>query len=88
MDLRGLARRLPLAGAAVAGAVVGHGLAYALAVPESGRRLTKRKLMPALYNLGVSRSLPSGFAVVGVARREKSHEQFRAEMKEGVSQRD
>src|SRR5512133_2375374 len=39
MDLRGSARRLPLAGAAVAGAVVGHGLAYALAVPEPGRRL-------------------------------------------------
>jgi hypothetical protein len=39
MQLRGLARRLPLAGAAVAGAVVGHGLAYALAVPETGRRL-------------------------------------------------
>ena len=34
-----MARRLPLAGAAVAGAVVGHGLAYALAVPEPGRRL-------------------------------------------------
>jgi hypothetical protein len=39
MDPRGLARRLPLAGAAVAGAVIGHGLAYALAVPETGRRL-------------------------------------------------
>ena len=39
MGLCGLARRLPLAGAAVAGAVVGHGLAYALAVPEPGRRL-------------------------------------------------
>jgi hypothetical protein len=39
MELRGMARRLPLAGAAVAGAVVGHGLAYALAVPEPGRRL-------------------------------------------------
>jgi hypothetical protein len=39
MQLRGLARRLPLAGAAVAGAVLGHGLAYALAVPEPGRRL-------------------------------------------------
>jgi len=47
--------------------------------------LTRRKLMPALYNLGISRSLPSGFAVVGVARREKSHDEFRAEMKEGVS---
>jgi hypothetical protein len=39
MELRGLARRLPLVGAAVAGAVAGHGLAYALAVPEPGRRL-------------------------------------------------
>jgi hypothetical protein len=39
MDPRGLARRLPLAGAAVAGAVLGHGLAYALVVPEPGRRL-------------------------------------------------
>jgi hypothetical protein len=39
MELRGMARRLPLAGAAVAGAVVGHGVAYALAVPQPGRRL-------------------------------------------------
>jgi hypothetical protein len=39
MKVRGLARRLPLAGAAVAGAVAGHTLAYALAVPESGLRL-------------------------------------------------
>jgi hypothetical protein len=39
MHPHGLARRLPLAGAAVAGAVIGHGLASALAVPEPGRRL-------------------------------------------------
>jgi hypothetical protein len=39
MELRAMARRLPLAGGAVAGAVVGHGLAYAWAVPEPGRRL-------------------------------------------------
>ena len=47
--------------------------------------LTRRKLMPALYNLACSRSLPGGFAVVGVARREKTDESFRAEMKEAVS---
>jgi len=47
--------------------------------------LTRRKLVPALYNLAVSRSLPGGFAVVGVARRAKTAEQFRGEMKEGVS---
>lgn len=47
--------------------------------------LTKRKLVPAIYNLAVGRALPGGFACVGVARRSKTHEQFRAEMKEGVS---
>jgi len=39
MDGRGVVRRLPLAGAAAAGAVAGHTLAYALAAPEPGRRL-------------------------------------------------
>ena len=47
--------------------------------------LTRRKLMPALYNLAIGKSLPGGFAVVGVARREKSQESFAQEMKEGVS---
>ncbi|HEX3343742.1 MAG TPA: glucose-6-phosphate dehydrogenase, partial [Polyangiaceae bacterium] len=46
--------------------------------------LTRRKLMPALYNLAWARSLPGGFAVIGVARREKTDESFRAEMKEAV----
>src|ERR1700727_1526005 len=48
--------------------------------------LTRRKLMPALYNLAVGRGLPGAFAVVGVARRDVSDEGFRKEMKEGVSQ--
>jgi glucose-6-phosphate 1-dehydrogenase len=47
--------------------------------------LTRRKLMPALYNLAWAHSLPGGFAVVGVARREKTDESFRAEMKSAVS---
>jgi glucose-6-phosphate 1-dehydrogenase len=47
--------------------------------------LTKRKLMPALYNLAVSRALPSGSAVVGVARREHSNEDFRRDMKEAIT---
>jgi glucose-6-phosphate 1-dehydrogenase len=62
------------------------GDACALVIFGASGDLTKRKLMPAIFNLGLSRSLPSGFAVVGVARREKTNEQFRAEMKEGVSQ--
>jgi glucose-6-phosphate 1-dehydrogenase len=47
--------------------------------------LTRRKLMPALYNLAWSRSLPPGSIVVGVARREKSDAAFRAELKEAVA---
>ena len=56
----------------------------ALVIFGASGDLTRRKLVPAVYNLGLSRSLPSGFAVVGVARRDKSNEQFRAEMREGV----
>jgi glucose-6-phosphate 1-dehydrogenase len=47
--------------------------------------LTQRKLVPALYNLRHDGLLPDGFALVGFARREKSDEQFRAEMHEGVA---
>src|SRR5215467_12424740 len=41
--------------------------------------LTKRKLVPALYNLKAAGLLPREFAIVGVARREKTPEQFREE---------
>lgn len=48
--------------------------------------LTARKLVPALYNLARSGQLPAHFACVGFARRDKSHEDFRKEMFEAVSQ--
>ena len=38
--------------------------------------LTKRKLIPALYNLATRRLLPENFAVVGVARHELTTESF------------
>lgn len=46
--------------------------------------LTKRKLLPALYNLALSRSLPAAFSVLGVARRPKTDASFREEMREAV----
>jgi len=46
--------------------------------------LTKRKLLPALYNLAHEGQLPAGFAVVAFARRPKSSEEFRAEMRDGA----
>jgi len=48
--------------------------------------LTARKLFPAIYNLAREGALPSQFAVVGFARREKSHDQFRQEMKDAINQ--
>lgn len=47
--------------------------------------LTARKLVPALYNLHREGQLPSHFACVGFARRQKSNEQFRQEMHEAVN---
>lgn len=47
--------------------------------------LTSRKLIPAIYNLKREGQLPTHFACVGFARREKNHDQFRDEMKEAVS---
>ena len=41
------------------------------------RDLTKRKLIPALYNLARSHLLPEEFAVVGVSRAPLSTEEFR-----------
>ncbi len=47
--------------------------------------LTARKLLPAIYNLAREGQLPPQFACVGFARRDKTHEQFRQEMKEAVA---
>lgn len=46
--------------------------------------LTGRKLAPALYNLGREGLLPPNFACVGFARREKTNQQFRDELKENI----
>jgi glucose-6-phosphate 1-dehydrogenase len=46
--------------------------------------LTRRKLLPAIYNLSESGHLPKAFAIVGVARQAGSDEQFRREMRQGV----
>src|SRR5436190_8126962 len=48
--------------------------------------LTQRKLVPALYNLRHDDLLPDGCALVGFARRPKTDEQFRDEMRAGVSE--
>jgi len=48
--------------------------------------LTRRKLLPALYNLAVEGSLSDHFAAVGVGRRPWSAEEFRGKMEEAVGE--
>ena len=48
--------------------------------------LTIRKLIPALYHLYVEKQLPSPFRIIGFARREKPHEEWRQELKAGLQQ--
>jgi glucose-6-phosphate 1-dehydrogenase len=48
--------------------------------------LTKRKLIPALYNLIVHGLLPEAFAVVGVGRSELSDEEFRKRMEKDLKE--
>ncbi len=48
--------------------------------------LTRKKLLPALYNLAVSRLLPPGMSIVGFALPEMTDEQFRASMHDAVAQ--
>ena len=43
--------------------------------------LTRRKLMPALYNLAHERLLPGGFSIVGIAKSEMNDDGFRAAMR-------
>ena len=48
--------------------------------------LTARKLLPALFHLSRNGYLPDRTLVIGVARREKTDEQFREEMLEALRQ--
>lgn len=47
--------------------------------------LTKRKLLPALYNLELERLLPNNFAIVGFARRPIGDDEFRKQMLDGIN---
>jgi glucose-6-phosphate 1-dehydrogenase len=48
--------------------------------------LTKRKLIPALYNLALENRLPERFAVVGYARSEMGDDVFRQKMRDAVKE--
>jgi glucose-6-phosphate 1-dehydrogenase len=48
--------------------------------------LARRKLVPALYNLLAGGSLPDGFAVVGIGRRQITVDDLREHLRESTSQ--
>ena len=50
--------------------------------------LTKRKLIPALYNLAKDHFLSQEFAVVGIGRRSLTHESFREKLTQEMEQSD
>ncbi len=48
--------------------------------------LTQRKLVPALYQMMLEHKLPPELTIVGVARRDWSHDYFRKQMRIGVEE--
>src|SRR5580698_2734821 len=48
--------------------------------------LTARKLIPALYHLFKDKQMPPDFRVIGFARREKSDDAWRAELRTALDQ--
>lgn len=48
--------------------------------------LTKRKLIPAIFDLARQGLLPSGFTIVGVGRTAMDHESFRGYMREAMKE--
>lgn len=48
--------------------------------------LTQRKLIPAIYQIKRERRLPPEMTIVGVARRDWSHDYFRQHLREGIDE--
>src|SRR5512140_554893 len=46
--------------------------------------LTKRKIMPAIFDLALQKQLPGGFSVIGVARSPLSDDEFGKRIREGA----
>jgi glucose-6-phosphate 1-dehydrogenase len=59
---------------------------FSLIIFGASGDLTHRKLMPALWSLFASRTLPEPFAIVCTARTEMSDDAFRAKMRDGVNE--
>ena len=63
----------------------GHPERSALVIFGATGDLNKRKLIPALYHLHLSRRLPEGLLIVGSARSAVSDDDFRRQMRDAVA---
>ena len=48
--------------------------------------LTARKLIPALYHLALEKQMPPDYRILGVARREKTDDSWRAELRQALDE--
>lgn len=55
-----------------------------LVIFGAGGDLTRRKLVPALYNLLLDQQLPERFAIIGVARKNLENDVFRERLRAGL----
>src|SRR5580704_16537371 len=58
----------------------------ALVIFGASGDLTKRKLVPSLYNLASYRLLPADFSIIGVARRPLPDEVFREQLGKALAE--
>lgn len=59
---------------------------FVLVIMGATGDLTERKLIPAMFHLSCGGYLPQRFAIVGVARRPKSDDDFRKDMSAGIDE--
>ena len=48
--------------------------------------LTRRKLLPALFRLAQQHLIPAEFAILGVSRQQMSDQEYRAKMREALTE--
>src|SRR5437899_2984904 len=46
--------------------------------------LTSRKLIPAVYHLALEKQMPADFRIIGLARREKTNDSWREELRQAL----
>lgn len=59
---------------------------FVLVIPGGGGDLTRRKLVPALYNLYLEGKLPASFQVLGVDRQPLEETAYQSHLRQGIDQ--